>query len=177
MKVLVGYASEHGSTREIAERIAARLREYGHEVDVQAMGGAGRPDEYAAIVLGSAIHDQRWLPAARDFVHGHAALLAVRPLWLFSVGLPGALRGPWRRLAMKEKPMVIAEFRETVWPREHRLFSGVIRPEHISARGRLQFRAMGCRYGDHRDWPAIDAWADDIAAELSEIRKRTAAAS
>jgi hypothetical protein len=25
---------------------------------------------------------------------------------------------------------------------------------------------MGGRYGDHRNWPAIDAWADLIAAQL-----------
>jgi hypothetical protein len=27
-------------------------------------------------------------------------------------------------------------------------------------------RATGGRYGDHRNWPAIDAWADLIALQL-----------
>jgi menaquinone-dependent protoporphyrinogen oxidase len=35
--VLVGYATRYGSTREVAEAIAAALREHGLEVDFQPM--------------------------------------------------------------------------------------------------------------------------------------------
>lgn len=174
MKVLVAYASEHGSTRGVAERIGARLREHGHDTDVRAMDEAPDPAGYAAVVLGSAIYDQRWLPVARDFVHRHTGPLAGRPLWLFSVGAPGALRGAWRRFAAVEEPKVIAEFRAAVRPREHRLFSGVIRREHLPFRGRVLFRLMGCRYGDYRDWPAIEAWADGIALDLAGTAGRSA---
>ena len=34
MTLLVTYASKHGSTQEIAERIAAKLRQMGQEADV-----------------------------------------------------------------------------------------------------------------------------------------------
>jgi menaquinone-dependent protoporphyrinogen oxidase len=30
----------------------------------------------------------------------------------------------------------------------------------------MVFRLMGCRYGDFRDWPAIDRWAVEIADAL-----------
>ncbi|WP_223281107.1 hypothetical protein [Streptomyces antnestii] len=40
------------------------------------------------------------------------------------------------------------------------------RAGHLTPGGRAMFRLMGCRYGDHRDWQAIDAWADGIAEDL-----------
>ena len=122
---------------------------------------------YDAFVVGSAVHDQKWLPEARSFVRQGIAAPGSRPVWLFSVGMPGALRGPWKRLMYKEVPVIEADLAVPFTPRGHRLFSGVIRPEHLSRRGRLMFRLMGCRYGDHRDWSEIDGWAEQIAGALA----------
>jgi menaquinone-dependent protoporphyrinogen oxidase len=174
MKLLVGYASVHGSTHEIAERIAVRIAAHGHTSDVRVLSDGMGLDGYDAIVLGSAVHNQRWLPDATRFVWRNLEVLAARPVWLFSVGMPGALRGRWQGLAMREEPMVIADFGDAVRPRDHRLFSGVIRREDLPLIGRLVFRAMGCRYGDHRDWAQIDAWADQVAARLTAEAGRPA---
>jgi menaquinone-dependent protoporphyrinogen oxidase len=38
-RVLVVHASKHGSTRDVAERVAERLRQRGHQVDIQAARG------------------------------------------------------------------------------------------------------------------------------------------
>jgi menaquinone-dependent protoporphyrinogen oxidase len=67
----------------------------------------------------------------------------------------------WR----KETPEV-AEMRRSLHPREHRNFAGAITRAQWPATGRAFFRIMGGRYGDHRNWPAIEAWADLIAAQL-----------
>ncbi len=80
--------------------------------------------------------------------------------------MPGALAGPWRDVAKKEEAVVVAGFRDAVSPREHRLFSGVVRREDLPRRGRVAFKALGGRYGDFRDWDEIDAFADAIAREL-----------
>ncbi|MBK3639881.1 flavodoxin domain-containing protein [Streptomyces sp. MBT33] len=167
MTVLVGYATAHGSTREIAHRIASRMRTEGVEVDVRALEAVADMNGYDAFVVGSAVHDQKWLPEARSFVRQGIAAPGSRPVWLFSVGMPGALRGPWKRLMYKEVPVIEADLAVPFTPRGHRLFSGVIRPEHLSRRGRLMFRLMGCRYGDHRDWSEIDGWAEQIAGALA----------
>ncbi|MGW2830367.1 flavodoxin domain-containing protein [Streptomyces sp. NPDC001286] len=167
MTVLVGYATAHGSTREIAHRIASRMRTEGVEVDVRALEAVADMNGYDAFVVGSAVHDQKWLPEARSFVRQGIAAPGSRPVWLFSVGMPGALRGPWKRLMYKEVPVIEADLAVPFTPRGHRLFSGVIRPEHLSRRGRLMFRLMGCRYGDHRDWSEIDGWAEQIAGALT----------
>jgi len=170
MRTLVGYASEHGSTQGIAERLGSVLAEHGLQADVRSIGSVDDPedyDAYDAFVLGSAVHDQKWLPAARDLVHGHAAALADRPVWLFSVGMPGALRWPLSLFATAEEPKLLAQFDGVLKPVAHHLFSGVIAPGHLSRTGRLIFRAIGGRYGDFRDWPEVDAWAVQIAAALT----------
>ena len=166
MNVLVGYASAHGSTREIAERLGSRLDEMGLKADVRSMADVGDADAYEAFVLGSAVHDQAWLAPAKDFLRHNSELLGVRPVWIFSVGMPGALRGPWRRMADEEKPAITRDLPGNISYQGHRLLSGVIAREHLPFTGRVAFRLMGCRYGDFRDWAAIDAWAAEIAREL-----------
>ena len=50
--------------------------------------------------------------------------------------------------------------------RELRTFPGRYKPELLSLRERSVARLAGVVEGDFRDWAAIDAWADDIAAAL-----------
>jgi menaquinone-dependent protoporphyrinogen oxidase len=173
MNILVGYATEHGSTHTIAERIGARIRQFGAKADVRSLNDVGTADGYDAFVLGSAVHGQAWLPSAAFFVDTHRKALAESPLWLFSVGMPAALRGPWKGLADKEKPRILADLGQNLYPREHYLFSGVIARDHLPFTGRTMFRAMGCRYGDFRDWTAIEAWADHIAGQLPALAVRS----
>ncbi|GHC52641.1 flavodoxin domain-containing protein [Streptomyces flavofungini] len=167
MHVLIGYATAHGSTREIATRLAVGLGDAGLKVAVRPMAEVDDEDAYDAFVLGSAVHGQAWLDEAKDFLRRNSDLLGQRPVWLFSVGLPDALRGPWKRMARKEESVITEDLPGYVPYREHRLMSGVIKPGQLSFAGRVVFRLMGSRYGDFRDWPAIDAWAGGIACELS----------
>ncbi|WP_277752677.1 flavodoxin domain-containing protein [Streptomyces sp. L2] len=165
-RVLVAYAGVAGSTRSIAERITDCLEERGFRAEARSVGGVDHPDEYDAFVVGSAVHDMAWLPEALTFAHRHAQLLNERGVWLFSVGMPAALRGPWKALAGKEERHVIGELADALRPRGHQLFSGVIEPDHLSRAGRMKFQAMGLRYGDYRDWPAVDAWARSIGDQI-----------
>ncbi|MFB8754411.1 flavodoxin domain-containing protein [Streptomyces nigra] len=166
MRVLVGYATAHGSTREIAERLAADLGRVGTTAVARPLDLVHDADAYGAFVLGSAVHDQRWLGPARDFVRDNAELLRSRPVWLFSVGMPGALRGPWKRLGPLEASVIVQGLPVRLPQRGHRLFSGVVRASQLPRGGRIRFRLMGGRHGDHRSWDAIDGWAAEIAGEL-----------
>jgi menaquinone-dependent protoporphyrinogen oxidase len=166
MKVLVTCASPHGSTQGIAESIASRLRESGLTVDCVPIDDAPSLSAYDAVVAGSAIHDQAWLPEAARFLSAHAAELRRRPVWLFSVGMPDALARPLRGVARREGPAVLAPFTEMVRPQGTHLFSGVLSKQHFPAAGRAALRLAGGRYGDFRDWPEIDTWAMSIADRL-----------
>lgn len=167
MDVLLGYATAHGSTREIAERLAVRLTESGLKAEARAMETVDDADAYRAFVLGSAVHGQTWLEPAKEFVRDNLDVLAPRPLWIFSVGMPGALRGPWRRLAPKEIPVILEGLPGDLSYRDHRLFSGVITREQFPLSGRIAFHLVGGRFGDYREWDAIDSWGSAIADELA----------
>ena len=61
-RVLVAYATRFGSTRGVAERIAATLEDAGHQVDLRTCEDTEDAGGYAAVVFGSAVFNQRWLP-------------------------------------------------------------------------------------------------------------------
>jgi menaquinone-dependent protoporphyrinogen oxidase len=171
MRVLVTYVSPHGSTRGIADRIATRLHEGGLVVDCLPVHEAQAIADYDAVVLGSAIHDRAWLPEASQFLFAHAGELVVKPVWLFSVGMPGALARPLRKLAMREGPKVVAPFAVMVRPRDTRLFSGVVGKQQFPPVSRAILRLMGGHFGDFRNWPDIDAWAASICEHLLEATR------
>jgi len=170
MKVLVGYATAHGSTRQIAEHLGARLSRHGLATEVADLGHVVAPEAFDAFVLGSAVHGQRWLPEARAFVTEHAPELAAKPVWLFSVGMPDALRFPLPALAhVFQPPALVAELADRVSIRDHLVVSGVIRAEHLPLVGRLAMLVLTRGGGDYRDWGRIDAWTDGIARVLTTL--------
>ncbi|MGY0065650.1 flavodoxin domain-containing protein [Streptomyces sp. QTS137] len=166
MDVLVGYATTYGSTRTIAGRTAAVLNRAGREAEARPMAEVEDADAYRSFVLGSAVHGQSWLPPARRFVRDNLDVLAPRPVWIFSVGMPAALRGPWRRMAAEELSAIEEGLPPGLGYRSHRLFSGVVEGNQLPRTGRLLFRLVGGRFGDFRDWRAVDGWATAIAGEL-----------
>lgn len=168
MYVLVTYVSPHGSTRGIAERIAVRLRDRGLLVDCLPIHETQAIGRYDGFVVGSAIHGRAWLPEASHFISTHAEDLGVKPVWLFSVGMPGALARPLRAFAMREGPKAVAPIAAMVPPRDSRLFSGVVDKQQFPLGSRAVLRLMGGHYGDFRDWPAIDGWANGIGDDLLE---------
>jgi menaquinone-dependent protoporphyrinogen oxidase len=150
-RVLIGYASRFGSTRDIAKRIAGNLHMLGSgvDVDVRSVGEIANVDRYDAVVFGSGVYDGSWTAEATDFVRRHAAILVRKPVWMFSVGSFGDQHAIVGGL-MKKEPKEISEFEQTVHPRDYRVFAGVIDLDHWPAWGRLLFRALGGHAGDNR---------------------------
>jgi menaquinone-dependent protoporphyrinogen oxidase len=178
MAVLVAYATGHGSTQGVAARIADRLRQDGLDATASAVADVREVSGYDAVVLGSAIHSGKWLPEAREFAERNAELLRERPLWLFSVSTLGdeesmfPARVASQMRAYRKEPPELTELRQALHPLEHRHFAGAITRDQWPAAGRAFFLVVRGRYGDHRNWPAIDAWADRIARQLSVASAR-----
>ena len=68
MRILVAYASRHGATRGIAERIAQALGRRGLQVTLQPVDQAGAVDDYDAFVIGSAAYMSHWMKETTAFV-------------------------------------------------------------------------------------------------------------
>jgi menaquinone-dependent protoporphyrinogen oxidase len=174
MTVLVAYASRHGATAGIAQRIAAALLEAGVPAEARPVQEVRDATAYDAFVVGSAAYMFHWLKEATRFVDRHRAVLATRPLWLFSSGPVGT------ELVDKDGKDVFVACRPREWeqlvpslhPRGDRVFFGAWDPDAppVGIAERIFRRLPVSRdlmpVGDFRDWPAIDSWAGEIATQL-----------
>jgi menaquinone-dependent protoporphyrinogen oxidase len=172
MKVLVAYASKYGSTKGIAEFIGEKLRQRGIEADVLEVGAVRDAGVYDAFVIGSAVYMFHWLKDARQFISRNRALLASRPVWLFSSGPTGskATDSKGRDLREVSGPKEISELRESISPRDHRVFFGALYRDRLKGTSGWFARWIPKEgEGDFRNWSEIEAWTNSIAEALSAV--------
>jgi menaquinone-dependent protoporphyrinogen oxidase len=103
-RILVLFASTHGQTRSIAERIATTLREQGFEVEMQDAGKLPADLSlglFAGVVIGASIHAHHQGEAV-DFARNHHLLLNSLPTAFFSVSLAAADEDDQSRAATRE---------------------------------------------------------------------------
>jgi menaquinone-dependent protoporphyrinogen oxidase len=163
MHVLITAATRHDATREIAEAIASGL--VARRVEAEACPIAEVTDlaAYDAVVLGSAVYMGRWLKPARRFAEHNATALAARTVWLFSSGPLGSPD----RLVPKGEPADTAELMKLTGARSHRVFAGRLERDRLGLAEKAATRGVHAPEGDCRDWDAIDAFAGEIATQLS----------
>jgi menaquinone-dependent protoporphyrinogen oxidase len=155
-RILVVYASKHGSTREVAIAIGDRLYDDGHGVDVLDAMDAPSPAGYDGVVVGGSIYMGRWHAAARRYLRRHGKLLAALPLGVFALG-PLTMSDHDVYGTRKQLDAALAKA-PALAPDLVAVFGGVIDP------AKLPFPFKRMPETDARDWPAIRAWANDMAA-------------
>ncbi|HET9498255.1 MAG TPA: flavodoxin domain-containing protein [Candidatus Limnocylindria bacterium] len=182
--VQVIYASRHGGTAGIANRIAEVLQAEGVQVTVADAINKPDPGGFDAFVIGSGVYIGSWLKEATEFLERNQTILATRPVWLFSSGpLPGS-----SEMTEADDPIAVALGPEegpgsggrkrietlsaAIHPRDHRVFLGAFdpndppksMPERLVRMMPVAKQALPA--GDFREWDVIEAWARQIAAEL-----------
>ena len=169
-KILVTYATCTGSTVGVAEAIGKSLAEGGAQVDVRPMREVKDLAPYRAVVAGSAIQDKRWLPEAVQFVQAHRAELSHKPFATFLVCITLAMRNSetYRHFVAE----FMAPVRALVRHVSEGLFAGVLDISKVPTfKDRLMFRVSVLfgvwTEGDHRDWNAIRAWAENLRPLLT----------
>jgi menaquinone-dependent protoporphyrinogen oxidase len=166
MKILVGVASRHGATEEIAQGIGNDLQAAlagGPEpvvVDVLDIEQVGELSGYDAVVIGSALYMGNWLRTARDFVTAHSAELLDTQVWLFSSGPVGD--EPKR----STQPAGVAKLLSLSGAREHHVFGGSLDKHRLTFGEKAIVRMVGTVEGDSRDWSEIGQWSAGIADQL-----------
>lgn len=158
VSILVAYGTKKGSTREVAESVAGTLREHGLNVDVQAASTVRDVAGYDGVVLGGAIYMGRWHSDARQLLERHRAALAALPVAVFGMG-PKTLAEEDVEESRTQLAAALARVPE-VEPVSLAIFGGVVDPAKL----RFPFSRMPA--SDARDWDAIRAWAEDVAAAL-----------
>jgi menaquinone-dependent protoporphyrinogen oxidase len=165
--ILVAYATKHESTAEIAERIAAAIRDAGHAAEARPAAEVDDLSGYGAVVLGSAVYANRWRREARAFARRHEHAMQDMPVWLFSTGPFGAPE----EHPTAPTPHAVARLAEQLGAREHVMFGGRVPPDPSNFVERAMLKSTPPEKRDARDWAAIDAWARGVAEEVA----RTAA--
>jgi menaquinone-dependent protoporphyrinogen oxidase len=155
-RVLVAYATKHGSTREVAEAIATDLEAEGLDPVAAPAKTVKSLDGFEAVVLGGALYTGRWHKDARGFLHRHRDALAQLPLSVFAMG-PQDLEPEHVAESRAQLARALAAVHE-LEPRSVAIFGGVVDPK------RLPFPLNRMPAVDARDWDAIHAWARDVAA-------------
>lgn len=171
-KILVTYATFTGSTAEIAQAIGNVLSDNGASVDVRPMTEITDLSGYDSVVLGSAIQKSAWLPEAMQFVRTHQQALSQKRTAIFLVCLALAMKS---KVAREKSKTTVVEWlkpaRDLVNPIAEGYFAGILNIQKIPYFwARVGFRISVWTgvwsEGDHRDWGAIRAWAQDIAGKL-----------
>lgn len=147
--VVVGYGTKRGSTREVAEAVAAVLREHGLVVDLLPAGKVEDVGAYDAAVLGGALYRGRWHRDARRLLKRQRKALAVMPVAVFGLG-PRRDGDEALQRSRRQLERALAKVPE-VEPLLIGCFGGVDREKQI----------------DLRDRVAIRAWAVDAADALA----------
>src|SRR5688572_27488118 len=116
MNVLVAYATKHGATRGIAERIAQTLNDEGLDAELVDLERPPSVGKYDAFVVGSAAYMYHWLKEATEFVRDNEATLTSRPTWLFTSGPVGTdtVDKQGRDVLETAKPKEFQEFADTI---------------------------------------------------------------
>jgi menaquinone-dependent protoporphyrinogen oxidase len=169
IKVLLAYASIHGSTQEVAEAVATSLRKHGLTVDLYPMRNVRTLDEYRAVVLGAPLYMFHLHKDALRFLSQHQRAL--------TGGLPVAIfaGGPFAKGDEKEwqevRRQLDQELAKFPWlkPLAVEVVGGRFDPANLRLPYSLIPALRQMPPSDLRDWTAIRAWADSLVAQLQSI--------
>ena len=169
--VLVAFATKYGSTQEVAEAVAAALKERGIDVDVRPAREVKALDGYSAVVLGAPLYYFRWHKDARKFLDHHRKALVGLPVAVFALG-PFANEPDQFEDARGRLDKALAE-RDWLSPVAVEVFGG----KFDSAGLRFPDANPGMKKipaSDIRDWEAIRAWASALPEVLGLGGRATA---
>ncbi len=168
--VLVGYATSYGSTQEVAEAVAATLRECGLEVEIHPMREVRTLAGYSAAVLGAPLLMFHWHKDALRFLSRHREALTERPVAVFALG---PTHDPYDEKEWQDsRAQLDKELAKFPWltPVALEMFGGKFDPAKL--RFPMSLFAGKAPASDVRDWEAIRAWASNLPAKLEPALPR-----
>jgi len=170
-KILIAYTSQFGSTAGIADAIKKELGGNGAKVETKAIKDVKDLHLYDAVIIGSPIQYDKWVPETTEFVTTNQEVLEHKPVAFFFSCM--ALSLPTEK--SKRQGKVYSDYLLNAFPKVKPFavgqFAGALNMSKMSLIWRLVFKLImaktGAKEGDHRDWNAIRRWSKDVDKELS----------
>lgn len=170
-KILLAYASVHGSTQEIAEQIAETIRNEGLTVDLQEARKVQSLTGYQAIVLGAPIYMFHLHKDALNFISRHKdTLMDGLPIAIFAGGPIEADKDQWGDIS-KQLDQELAKF-PWLKPIAVEIVGGRFDPTKLRFPYNLIPALKQMPAADLRDWTAIRSWSNDLVDKLQPVIER-----
>jgi menaquinone-dependent protoporphyrinogen oxidase len=166
--ILVAYATRYGSTQEVAEAIAATLREQGLAVDFQPLRQVKSLADYSAVVMGAPLYMFHWHKDAMGFLARHRQALMQIPVAIFALGPWHDEEKEWQEV----RGQLDKELAKFPWltPAAIQIFGGKFDPNALTFPHNLLPALKNMPASDIRDWTKIRAWAKELTAQFQPAR-------
>ncbi len=193
-RILVTYATNSGSTNEVAQAVAEELNRAGHRAETHEIAAAQDLDGYDSVVVGAPMIFG-WHSAARRFVRDHAAQLAHKKVAYFACAMrltqPPGERLPAAALSIDPNLVFLPHKPGSLGIKEHFTTTGhYLKPMLASApgvqpisvaffNGKLEMYRLKWWQaafvmivvqgapGDYRNWQFIRCWGQSLAQALA----------
>jgi len=173
-RILVVYATTHGHTAKIADRIAKAARGQGARVETIEIEDAGDvdPGDFDAVIVGASIHAGRHQPGLVKWATERGAALSERPSAFFSVSLTAADDDAEAKQATDD--YIRAFVTETGWEPDRTLpVGGCLQYREYDMFTRVLMMLLMKSGGhptdtdedhDYTDWDAVERFGREFAA-------------
>lgn len=180
-RVLVLYASTHGHTAKVADRIGDVLRRGGVAARVRPLGKDAiriDPSEFDAYILAGSVHGGHHQHEVMEWISEHRTTLCTHPSAFVSVSLTAADDTDEARATCRS--MIDDVLDQTGWiPSETLAVAGALQFEEYGLPTRVLMRLIARRHEqqsgvpvdlhhdtDYTDWDAVERFAEAFAASL-----------
>lgn len=162
-KILIAYASRHGATKEIAEALAAAVREAGFEADARPAGTVADVSLYAGVVIGAPLYAGTLVKDMPKFAERHQKALKAKPVAAF---VSGSSLGEPKPEDIRNAESALEGVKSRLSLRDVAYFGGRFDPGSIPVVGFFVRLGGKDRVKDNRDWEQIRDWGRALPATL-----------